>query len=243
MKLLTWNCNMAFRKKADFILIHEPALVVISESERDHKIDFTKHIKQPHQVLWFGQNDNKGVLILSYDPQYKLCVNEQYNPEFKYVIPIDVRTPDDSFTLFAVWTQYTGRIYDSYVVQAYQAFEFYQALFNDKTIIAGDFNSNVIWDRGCRKAYNHTDLLNLLLGHQMQSLYHVFVQESQGQESSPTLFFQKKLQKPYHVDYIFAGHFWLKSFKRLQVGCHNEYISASDHMPMLAIFAEHLEDN
>jgi exonuclease III len=33
MKIITWNCNMAFRKKADWILQYEPDILIIPECE------------------------------------------------------------------------------------------------------------------------------------------------------------------------------------------------------------------
>jgi exodeoxyribonuclease III len=33
MKIITWNCNMAYRKKADFILEENPDILIVSECE------------------------------------------------------------------------------------------------------------------------------------------------------------------------------------------------------------------
>ncbi len=33
MKIISWNCNMAYRKKADLILKYHPDLVVVPECE------------------------------------------------------------------------------------------------------------------------------------------------------------------------------------------------------------------
>ncbi len=37
MKIITWNCNMAFRKKTDFILAHKPDILLVPECEHPGK--------------------------------------------------------------------------------------------------------------------------------------------------------------------------------------------------------------
>jgi exonuclease III len=64
MKLISWNCNMAFRKKADAILRHRPDILILQECEHPSKINFDLHIKAPKSVLWFGNNPHKGMGIL-----------------------------------------------------------------------------------------------------------------------------------------------------------------------------------
>ncbi|HQD10259.1 MAG TPA: hypothetical protein PLQ65_11385, partial [Flavihumibacter sp.] len=37
MKIITWNCNMAFRKKADLMLAQQPDILVVPECEHPDK--------------------------------------------------------------------------------------------------------------------------------------------------------------------------------------------------------------
>jgi len=66
MKIITWNCNMAFRKKAGLILTHKPDIVIIPECEHPDKLKFTTGTPEPTDTLWFGTNLNKGLGIFSY---------------------------------------------------------------------------------------------------------------------------------------------------------------------------------
>lgn len=75
-------------------------------------------------------------------------------------------------------------------------------LFRLPTILCGDFNSNTQWDKRGRE-WNHSNVVSFLKDHGMSSIYHVVSQETQGEESSPTFFLQKNIQKPYHIDYLF----------------------------------------
>ena len=66
MKVITWNCNMAFRKKADFILAHKPDILIVPECEHPDKLLFAAETSKPKDALWFGKNRNKGFAIFSY---------------------------------------------------------------------------------------------------------------------------------------------------------------------------------
>ena len=59
MKIITWNCNMAFRKKAKFILTHKPDILIIVECEHPDKLLYSDDTPKPKDSLWFGENQNK----------------------------------------------------------------------------------------------------------------------------------------------------------------------------------------
>lgn len=236
MKIITWNCQMAFRKKVENILKYEPDLLIISESESKDKIDFSKHSKYPHQSIWVGENTNKGLLIVSYNKAYDIKVSDLYNKDYKYIVPVEITTKKEKFLLLAVWTQNTRNSFTSYIVQAYRAINFYKELLDEKSIIIGDFNSNKIWDNKDKKEANHSDFVGLLKSLNIKSLYHEITKCEQGKEDSPTLYLHKKREKPYHIDYIFSGQLWLKNLEELEIGNFDDWIIFSDHMPIMANF-------
>lgn len=65
----------------------------------------------------------------------------------------------------------------------------------------------------------------------LQSVYHQQTIEQQGQESTPTFFLQRNVEKSYHIDYVFVSEELLQ-FSYLQVGKQTMWLSLSDHMPM-----------
>ena len=67
----------------------------------------------------------------------------------------------------------------------------------------------------------------------MVSLYHAVTGEEQGEETSPTFFLQRRLQKPYHIDYAFSSKdiFDCKS-NTVSIGGHTEWLEFSDHVPL-----------
>ncbi len=102
MRLITWNCQGAFRKKADFILPLQPDILVVQECEHPDKLNFSQTNREPQDYYWHGDNVNKGIGIFSYS-DFKFELLTEYNPQFKYILPLKVTGNDYSFTLLAVW--------------------------------------------------------------------------------------------------------------------------------------------
>src|SRR6476619_4735240 len=84
MKIITWNCNMAFRKKAEIILQHKPDILIVPECEHPDKLVFTTGTPKPNDSLWFGQNLNKGLAIFSYC-DFRFKVLDVHNENFKMI--------------------------------------------------------------------------------------------------------------------------------------------------------------
>ncbi len=66
----------------------------------------------------------------------------------------------------------------------------------------------------------------------LQSIYHSAMQEPQGKESVPTFFLQRNLQKPYHIDYVFASADLLPTCS-LHLGTPEDWLPLSDHVPLV----------
>ena len=99
-------------------------------------------------------------------------------------------------------------------------------------IIAGDFNSNSIWDKWDRW-WNHTDVVRELSENGIKSLYHELYSIEQGKEDKPTFFLQKKKEKSYHIDYFFGSNEFLNKQLSLKIENYEDWIDLSDHMPVI----------
>ena len=102
MKLITWNCQGGFRKKADIILMHRPDILVIQECEHPDKLLFSSTTRQPNDFLWFGDNHHKGLGVFSYS-NYKFQIINEHNSDLKIILPISVTGGELDFKLFAIW--------------------------------------------------------------------------------------------------------------------------------------------
>ena len=236
MKIITWNCNMAFRNKAEFILKHKPDIVVVPECEHPDKFKFARKKLQPKDAIWYGDNPNKGLGIFSYsDFRFKLI--DTHNADLKLILPIAVTGPID-LTIFAVWANHPADPDGAYVAQTWKALAHYDAVINStRTILIGDFNSNTIWDRP-RRVGNHSHLVSRLAEKNIHSCYHLHHRQEQGKEKHPTQFMYRHKDKPYHLDYCFASADMTDKLENVQVGKHHYWSRFSDHVPVIISFRD-----
>lgn len=226
---------MAFRKKADFILTHKPDILIVPECEHPDKLKFNKETLLPTDILWYGTNLNKGLGVFSYS-KYRFKLLDAHNPDFKNILPLSVTGGHFDFTLFAIWANNPQDKDGQYITQVWKAIQYYDNLIREsKTILAGDFNSNTLWDRPHREG-NHSTLVDKLAEKNIFSTYHTFYGQTQGQEEHPTLFMYRHLDKPYHIDYCFASADFIERLIDVEVGLYNDWTHCSDHKPLSVTF-------
>lgn len=235
MRIITWNCNMAFRKKADFILTYNPDILIVPECENPDKLLFSINTPKPTDVLWFGKNNNKGLAIFSYS-NFRLTLLENHNQDLQMIIPVAVTDGQFDFNLFAIWANNPTDRDGQYIEQVWKAVQYYSDLLKDtKTILVGDFNSNTIWDKKHREG-NHSNLVKLLEDRGIFSTYHLYHKQTQGAEVHPTLYMYRHRDKPYHIDYCFVSKDLLNKVSSVEVGDFDKWILHSDHVPVIVTF-------
>lgn len=143
---------MAYRKKADLILTHKPDILIVPECEHPNKLKFNNDTPIPTDILWYGTNQNKGLGVFSYS-KYKFRLLDIHDADLKTILPIAVTDGSLEFTLFAIWANNSQDRDYNYIGQVWKAIHHYESILKGKNIIlAGDFNSNVIWDKLHRKS-------------------------------------------------------------------------------------------
>jgi len=235
MKVITWNCNMAFRRKAHLLLQFNPDIVVIPECEHFDKLTFSAPALKPSQSVWFGQNRNKGLGIFSYS-DYKIRVLGSHNEKFQMVIPVAVKNKQSRFNLFAIWANNPRDPDGQYVTQVWKAIKYYDRIIRKRgTMLIGDFNSNTIWDKPHREG-KHSAVVNWLEEKGICSVYHRHFNQAQGSEKHPTLYMYRHKEKSYHIDYCFASGDMMDRLESVEVGDYEYWRQFSDHMPMIVNF-------
>lgn len=235
MKIITWNCNMAFRKKAASILAYRPDILIVPECENPEKLLFKDDNLVPKDLIWYGNNPNKGLGVFSYS-DYKFHLLDCHNPEFKNILPIAVTGGKVDFILFAIWANNPEDKDGQYITQIWKAFHYYESFLSEnKTILIGDFNSNTIWDKPRRQG-NHSDLVAKLAEKKIVSTYHHYYQQEQGKELHPTLYLYRHENKPYHLDYCFASDDFMATLESVVVGTYEDWTKHSDHKPLIVNF-------
>ncbi|HTD99112.1 MAG TPA: endonuclease/exonuclease/phosphatase family protein [Mucilaginibacter sp.] len=235
MRIITWNCNMAFRKKAERILEYDPDILVIPECENPDALKLSSFPKMPSAVIWHGDNAHKGLGVFAYNG-YQLKLLPVHQPEFKTILPISVKGDGINFILFAVWANNPSDKPNQYVGQVWKAIHHYDELIRTKkTILAGDFNSNTIWDKP-RRVGNHSGVVEKFGTKKIRSVYHHHFGQLQGKEEHATFHLYKHLDKPYHLDYCFASNDLIKKLKGVEIGSHEQWYMHSDHLPLIIDF-------
>jgi exonuclease III len=233
MKIVTWNCQGAYRKKAALIAQFKPDIAVIQECEACEKLLFKPDVPHPSTKLWFGDGGNKGIGIFSYtNLNFELC---DYDKSIKHCIPIRV-TGRFNFNLIAVWAMGHQDRKLSYIAQVFLAVEKYRDFIRQQdTVLIGDFNSNKQWDTTPRIG-NHSNVVGALAAEDIFSVYHEYFREQQGEETQNTFFLYRKQDRGFHIDYCFVPGKWMNQIKAVSVGSYEEWGQVSDHSPLFVEF-------
>lgn len=234
MKIVTWNCNGALRRKFQTLSDLEADIYIIQECENPGNIENSDYQKWAENHLWIGDSKNKGLGIFASNKiEIKLLdwTNSYRDHDVKHFLPCSV---NEDFDLIGVWTHRNNSPNFGYIGQFWKYLQLHKSKLG-KTIIAGDFNSNVIWDQWDRW-WNHSDVVTELSEIGIESLYHTHSGELQGNETCPTLFHQRNLNKPYHIDYIFGSSEFAENLKQIEIGSLEKWFPLSDHLPVISEF-------
>jgi exonuclease III len=234
MKIVTWNCNGALRNKFEHLSELNADLYIIQECENPEFAKHHNYISWSGNFLWKGENKNKGIGIFAKKSTTIVPLN--WSDTFKdhtvrHFLPCMV---NNDFQLLNIWTSQNKSPNFGYIGQFWKYLEVNKSKFK-KIILAGDLNSNMIWDEWDRW-WNHSDVVSDLSKMEINSLYHRFYNEEQGAESKPTFFLQRNQLKPYHIDYIFASIEFQQNLAKVDIGNIEKWLNYSDHLPIICEF-------
>jgi len=236
LRVLTWNCNGALRKKYQLLDAFEADLLVIQECEDPSQIIDFHYKKFASNHLWSGLNKNKGLGVFARE-DLSIKKTELDLQKLELFLPCII---NDNIPLLATWTKKANSPNFGYIGQLWKFIQLHKPFLNSPlAMVVGDLNSNKRWDEWDRW-WNHTDVVRELHEIGLNSAYHSHFLEPQGEESRYTLYLQRNLNKGYHIDYGFFGKDW--NAKLMQVGSPNDWLTHSDHMPILFDMAKCVSD-
>lgn len=229
LRILAWNCAMALHKKTEAFATLRPDIAVISECGKGSLAALES---LGYAGVWTGSNPHKGLGIFVRAPLRPRMVKAARQ---KWVAAVDVvgeGETEPALRVIGVWACRVGnRNCENYVGQIYRALTRNPVwLESGNTIVAGDFNSNSIWDAN-RAVGNHTDVVNLLAKRNIVSAYHTFYGEAHGKETRPTLYLLKNRNRPFHLDYVFVSSAW--KVEKCAVRNGKKWHAWSDHRPLV----------
>lgn len=236
MRLMAWNCAMAFHRKFAVVLDQRPDIAVIGECAAPDVLAAKADLSRLGDVVWVGENPYKGLAVFGRNG-YRIRLDDLYDPTLRHLAPVHVEG-DSRFRLLAAWAQ---NFSDGITRKAQPGpfrvgLEHYRRfLIDGPAVVAGDLNNNSIWDRpGWR--VNHADAVACLDDYGLVSVYHEMRQERHGEERTPTIYWRdRRLDGPrYHLDYVFAPRDWLAG-SVVRVGSYRKWVGSglSDHVPVI----------
>ncbi len=230
MKIVTWNCQQAFARKAERIFCGAPDIAVIQECSKRSTEGLAF---DGYSGLWVGENLNKGIGVFCRAGWRLRALRARKRLDgVRWVVPFEVEGPV-SFTLIAVWACAATTRRESYVGQIRRAMKESPGWFRrTPMVMAGDFNSSAIFDKN-RPEWNHSSMVRELKGRGMVSAYHAHHGEEHGIETMPTFHLYRRAEERYryHFDYIFLPERW--RIRKMDVGRYCDWGSDSDHCPLM----------
>ena len=223
---------MAFRKKKEQALKLKPDILIIQECEDPSRKGKWEEF---NNYVWVGDNPNKGIGIFSKKNYEIEKLNDLKIDYSKYVIPVKIKGDNQELKLFAIWAMNNKEDRKKrYIGQVYTAINHYDEFIDSNTIIAGDFNWNYIWDESPDSPLygNLNDTTKILNNKGLFSVYHNLRKNEFGEELSPTFYMYRKINRPYHIDYIFIHEDKFDYIKDFWIGKYENWIDYSDHMPL-----------
>jgi exonuclease III len=227
MRIVTWNCQMGLDKKLEALASLRADVAVVPECSKKSAVALREH---GYKTLWFGKNPHKGLGVMCRDDWAMRALAQ---PEQMWIAPVEVDAPVP-FVLMAVWACAAGVTRaEHYIGQVYRAMMAHPEWFGARpTVVAGDLNSNKIWDKN-RVMGNHSDVVRMLREHGVVSAYHEYFGEEQGEESRSTTYLYRHEDRPFHLDYVFIPGEWARQMKTVEVGGYKQWAKLSDHCPVM----------
>lgn len=227
--IATWNCNMAFREKKDLLLKYDPDVLIIQECENpETKGEWDEF----SDWQWVGDNDHKGLGVFC-RTGLRVDSTPSQDSKSRYALPVHISGRIDILGIWAMNDKDNPR--QRYISQVYTALQDYREFLSSNSVVAGDFNWNIIWDESPDTPLrgNFLETVDKLSEIGLVSSYHRLRGSKYGTEDLPTFFMHKKQNRSYHTDYLFIPEKLSYNVGNFKVGSFQNWIDASDHMPII----------
>src|SRR5581483_9402077 len=101
MRIVSWNCCMAFHDKLPLLVELAPSVAVVPECADVATLRRKAPLFLPPSAVWVGDNPNKGLGIFGFG-NYSVSLDPCHDAAIRWIAPVHVEGPI-SFHLLAVW--------------------------------------------------------------------------------------------------------------------------------------------
>ncbi len=228
MRILTWNCGGAFRRKFQLLEPFNADVLIIQECE-DPTTSAPDYRAWAGEHHWIGALPFKGLGIFSRNGA-SLKRLSWPDAGASFFLPVLV---DEYIQLVGVWTQTAEAPAERYVGQLGQYLVANRERLNRRTIMAGDFNSSTTLDKP-KARWTHGQCALDLAADGLVSLYHHTTGEEHGRETCPTFYLHRDRAKPFHIDYAFVHRSMIpEGGPDFSIGDPQQWLGHSDHLPLV----------
>ncbi|MCB8746552.1 endonuclease/exonuclease/phosphatase family protein [Rhodoferax sp. U2-2l] len=226
LRIVTWNCNGALRKKWGRLSTFKADVYVVQECEDPCQANDAAYTAWCGNHLWTGTHKNKGIGVFASSHLTLQAIPLDLG-RLELFLPCIVNS---DWPLLATWTKKANSPNFGYIGQLWKFLQVHRPfLAHPRAMLIGDLNSNTQWDQWDRW-WNHSDVVRELSELGLESCYHRHYSEVQGKETRPTFFLHRNAEKPYHIDYGFTGRQW--TVRKVEVGANSDWLTESDHLPL-----------
>ena len=228
MRLVSWNCHDGFATKSPALFSLKPDIAVLSEIKERH----LKSLQQPPTFVFAGPPLKKGVAVLSWNG-WRL--QQKHLVEQNWFLPVVASHGSIRINILAVWVKPTKNYVEPTLNELSRLNEF---LSSENVIVTGDFNHNVIFDKGRKGKRRFAAALDIVAELGLASVWHETKNERHGKETSSTLFHMYDKSKAYHIDYTFVSRSLMASVSDVRLGTYTDWVltKLSDHVPLSVTF-------
>jgi len=156
MRILSWNCNGAFRRKYQLLEKFDADILIIQECENPVYCKSQDYLLWACNFQWHGDSNHKGIGVFA-KKNIVLTRNDWPDENLKYFLSVNV---NGRFDLVNAWCHGANSPTFGYIGQFWKYLQINKQRMNN-TLVAGDFNSNKIWDVWDRW-WNHSDVISEL---------------------------------------------------------------------------------
>lgn len=229
MKIVSWNCNGAFRRKYKelFNAFPDADVFVVQECENPAFYNDTEYRAIFQTGFHAGTPDyyTKGIGVFSRKMLWVRRTKCKYADTVMMMgyAPFEV---GGKTNILAVWP------HGKYVEEMIDFLKLNEGILTNDMLIIGDTNSNTVFNNHHPVGKNHDVLVELLNEKGLDDAYNYMTGEKEGEETVPTFYIYRYLSQPFHLDRAFTS---AARLKRFAVASDRDYwLTLSDHIPIEA---------